>query len=65
MAKEPMETETDDSPEEDEQEKKWRAESDLRSLIEAEKIKQSPDRLKAAMAHYSEIKKAVSAIKSA
>lgn len=65
MAKEPMETETDDSPEEDAQEKKWMAESDLRSLIEAERIKQSPDRLKAAMAQYSEMKKAISAIKSA
>lgn len=33
----------------EDQEKKWRAESDLRSLIEAEKIKADPERLKMAM----------------
>lgn len=33
----------------EEQEKKWRAESDLRTLVDAEKIKSDPDRLKSAM----------------
>lgn len=33
----------------EDQEKKWRAESDLRTLVDAEKIKSDPDRLKAAM----------------
>jgi len=32
------------------EEKDWRAEDDLRTLIEAEKIKQDPKRLKPAMA---------------
>lgn len=52
MASDTMEaepTETADDKAEDEQEKKWRAESDLRSLIEAEKIKADPERLKMAM----------------
>lgn len=31
------------------EEKKWKAEADLRTLIDAEKIKGDPDRLKAAM----------------
>ena len=33
----------------DEQEKKWEAQNDCRSLIEAQEIKNDPDRLKAAM----------------
>ena len=65
MAKEPMETETDDSPEEDAQEKKWMAESDLRTLIEAEKIKADPKRLKAAMAAKREQMDALKNIKTA
>ena len=67
MKSEPMEseTETDDSPEEDAQEKKWMAESDLRSLIEAEKIKADPKRLKAAMAAKREQMDALKNIKTA
>lgn len=37
----------------------WEAENDLRSLIEAEKIKADPKRLKAAMAKKKELAKAL------
>ena len=42
--------------------KDWEAESDLRTLIEAEKIKADPDRLKSAMKKRAEMKKAVDAV---
>jgi hypothetical protein len=38
-------------------EKKWQAESDLRTLIEAEKIKRDKARLKAAMAMQRQMKR--------
>lgn len=44
------------------EDKSWQAESDLRTLIDAEKIKGDPARMKAAMAKASEMKKAVTAI---
>jgi len=40
-------------------EKGWQAESDLRHLIEAEKIKKDKDRLKAAMAKAKEQREAL------
>ena len=40
-------------------EKDWRAEDDLRTLIEAEKIKQDKARLKAAMTKKRELSKAL------
>lgn len=43
--------------------KQWMAESDLRTLIEAEKIKADPERIKAAMKKRDEMKKALGAIK--
>jgi len=43
--------------------KEWMAESDLRTLIDAEKIKADPDRIKAAMKKRDEMKKALGAIK--
>lgn len=39
------------------EDKSWRAESDLNALIEAEKIKNDPKRLKAAMKKKREMKK--------
>ncbi|WP_395451187.1 hypothetical protein ACHMW7_16175 [Aminobacter sp. UC22_36] len=42
--------------------KEWEAESDLRSLIEAEKVKADPARLKAAMKKQAEMKKAIDAV---
>lgn len=39
------------------QEKDWKAESDLNTLIEAEKIKKDKERLKAAMAKKREMQK--------
>jgi len=39
------------------EEKKWRAESDLRTLIEAEKVKRDKARLKAAMDIKREMKR--------
>jgi hypothetical protein len=39
--------------------KDWEAESDLRTLIDAEKIKADPDRLKRAMAKKKELQKAL------
>lgn len=50
--------------EEDAQEKKWMAESDLRTLVEAEKIKADGKRLKAAMAMKREQMDALKNIKS-
>ena len=44
------------------EEKKWRSESDLRTLIDAEKIKADPDRLKMAMTARDEQKKALMAV---
>lgn len=44
-------------------EKKWQAESDLRTLIEAEKIKADPERIKAAMKCRDEMKRNLTAIK--
>ncbi|MCA0276256.1 MAG: hypothetical protein LCH86_09640 [Proteobacteria bacterium] len=44
--------------------KEWEAESDLRTLIEAEKVKADPARLKAAMKKQSEMKKAIDAVGS-
>lgn len=44
-------------------EKKWRAEADLRTLVDAEKIKADPERMKAAMKCHAEMKKNLSAIK--
>lgn len=60
-----MAAETADDKEEDAQEKKWMAESDLRSLIEAEKIMADPKRLKAAMAAKRELTDALKNIKTA
>lgn len=40
-------------------EKDWRAEHDLQTLIEAEKIKADPKRLKAAMAHKRKMQKSL------
>ena len=48
----------------EDQEKKWRAESDLRSLIEAEKVKADPERLKMAMKMKREQMDALKNIKS-
>ena len=45
------------------EEKEWRAEADLRTLIDAEKIKADPERLKAAMKKRAEMKKALDAVK--
>lgn len=45
------------------EQKKWMAESDLRTLIDAEKIKADPERIKAAMKCRDEMKKALGAIK--
>lgn len=42
------------------EEKDWQAESDLRTMIEAEKIKADKPRLKAAMAKRKEMQKALS-----
>lgn len=42
------------------EEKDFQAEQDLRTLIEAEKVKGSPARLKAAMAKKREMQKALS-----
>lgn len=39
------------------EERDWQAESDLRTLIEAEKVKSDPKRLKAAMKKKREMKK--------
>lgn len=44
------------------EEKDWRAESDLRALIDAEKIKADPARLKAAMAKKRDLAKALKSI---
>lgn len=44
------------------QEQEWQAENDLRTLIDAEKIKRDPKRLKAAMAKRKEMKKDLDAI---
>lgn len=41
-------------------EKDWEAEHDLNTLIEAEKVKNDPKRLKAAMAKKRELSKALS-----
>lgn len=41
------------------EEREWRAEDDLRTLIAAEKIKADPARLKAAMAKKRELSKAL------
>ena len=43
-------------------EKEWRAEHDLNTLIEAEKIKKDSARLKAAMAKKRDMQKALSKI---
>lgn len=40
-------------------EKEWNAQRDLETLIEAEKIKQDKDRLKAAMGRKKKLKKAL------
>lgn len=45
-------------------EKEWRAESDLRTLIDAEKIKADAPRLKAAMAKQAEMKKSLTALEA-
>lgn len=44
--------------------KDWQAESDLRTLIDAEKIKADPARLKAAMAKQGELKKALKSMEA-
>lgn len=44
--------------------KGWKAESDLRTLIEAEKIRMDDKRLKAAMVKRSEMKKALDGVKA-
>lgn len=44
--------------------KEWEAESDLRTLIEAEKIKADPGRMKAAMRKRGDLKKAIDAVKA-
>lgn len=41
------------------EENNWRAEDDLRTLIEAEKIKQDKSRIKAAMEKKRQLKKAL------
>lgn len=46
------------------EEKEWRAQSDLQTLIEAEKIKLDPDRMKAAMKKRGEMKKALDGVKA-
>lgn len=43
-------------------EKEWQAESDLRTLIEAEKIKKDQKRLKAAMQQKRKMKKALESV---
>ncbi|MCV0395470.1 MAG: hypothetical protein K5872_22240 [Rhizobiaceae bacterium] len=45
------------------EEKEWMAESDLRTLIEAEKIKMDASRMKAAMKKRAEMKKALDGVK--
>lgn len=61
MAK--MEKSGAEAPEADDaREKEWMAEGDLRTLIEAEKIKGDKARLKAAMAKASSMKSALAAI---
>lgn len=45
------------------QEKQWKAESDLRTLIDAEKIKKDKDRYAAAMKLHKEQTAALAAIK--
>lgn len=42
----------------------WQAESDLRTLIDAEKIKADKARLKAAMAKQAEMKKSLNALEA-
>ncbi|GAA4108824.1 hypothetical protein ACFFTN_01420 [Aminobacter aganoensis] len=44
--------------------KEWEAEDDLRTLINAEKVKADPARLKAAMKKQAEMKKAIDAVGS-
>lgn len=44
-------------------EKDWQAENDLNTLIEAEKIKKDPARLKAVMARKKELQKALDGVK--
>ena len=43
-------------------EKDWKAEADLHTLIEAEKIKRDPSRLKAAMAKKREMQKTLAKV---
>ena len=45
------------------EEAEWRADSDLRTLIEAEKIKRDPKRLRAAMRKRREMQSELKAIK--
>lgn len=44
------------------QELDWQAQSDLQTLIEAEKIKRDPARLKAVMAKKREVEKALASV---
>ena len=44
------------------QEKKWRADADCSTLIEAEKIKKDKPRLKAAMAYAKEKREAIDSV---
>ena len=44
------------------QEKEWQAEGDLRTLVDAEKIKKDPARMKAAMAKAKEQKTALESV---
>lgn len=46
------------------EEKDWRAETDLHTLIEAEKIKGDKARMKAAMKHRNALKKALNGVKA-
>lgn len=45
------------------EERDWKAESDLRTMIEAEKVRRDPERMKAAMEKRKELIEAASAIK--
>lgn len=56
-AKKPGKNASKEERESYEQEMKWRAESDLRTIIEAEKIKADAERMQAAMKCRDEMKK--------
>lgn len=59
-----MKTKATAATEAPDEEKSWRAEADLRCLIDAEKVKADPERLKGAMKKYAEMEKAMKGIKS-